>query len=600
MAFPVVNNEVDLSGPDAASQIGFIQAGAGAVPRTIEGKLNESVSVLDFGASGNDPSVNDTAAIELALATGKDVCIPSGYTFYVSSLTGFKDRQRIFGGGCFKRFVNGSGSAIGLILLPDGIDGLTFEDIEFDGNPGSPPYGQSASAILGYRTRSLNVLNCYFHDFVDVGIKLRDGARLYASGNRFINTMENGIEIHHYDRDVRTGQAYAWRPELQGNHVIIGNEFKRITRLEDENLVDACAVALLANTTTPAWKTGTGYVVGQMVSYRGVSYAAKVAHSNQAPPNTAYWSVVGAPQRIRNVRLIGNHVEDCLRGFVHESNELNLEGRHIIISGNTFENGVSGGPAQNIYGKVAILVNAVQGGVVSGNTIRNPGNHELSDPNALTTAGIIVTASAGITSCEQIDVVNNQIFDDTGDPQRTEYGVYVTAGTDVRIVGNRGSGMRSGLIGFNSNTTVAQNIVAYGNSGADDDRDWEQVIAVQFWRNNLPADGVGNFYPGGQSNQDEIILPCAGRVVGVSVIASAPVAPGLITINVTGAAANQSGLSITEADFGEGRQASKKRPANTAEHLAPGQRVGVQFQTQGFSTTNQLHVTLLVDVGRKR
>jgi hypothetical protein len=66
------NLQISLSGPSGSSQVGFIQSGAGAVSRTAQDKLRESVSVEDFGAVG-DGIIDDTAAFNAALATGKDV-----------------------------------------------------------------------------------------------------------------------------------------------------------------------------------------------------------------------------------------------------------------------------------------------------------------------------------------------------------------------------------------------------------------------------------------------------------------------------------------------------------------------------------------------
>jgi hypothetical protein len=60
-----------------SSLVGFIQAGVGAVLRTVQDKLRESVSVKDFGAKG-DGITNDTAAINAALAASNQVYFPPG------------------------------------------------------------------------------------------------------------------------------------------------------------------------------------------------------------------------------------------------------------------------------------------------------------------------------------------------------------------------------------------------------------------------------------------------------------------------------------------------------------------------------------------
>jgi hypothetical protein len=60
-----------------AAGVQFTQAGSGAVQRTVESKLQDMVSVKDFGAVG-DGVADDTAAIQAAVDTGKKVYIPSG------------------------------------------------------------------------------------------------------------------------------------------------------------------------------------------------------------------------------------------------------------------------------------------------------------------------------------------------------------------------------------------------------------------------------------------------------------------------------------------------------------------------------------------
>ena len=71
-----------ISTAGGSSLVGFQQAGAGAVARTVQGKLREVVSVKDFGAVG-DGFADDTAAFNAAIAymqssPGHPVYVPPG------------------------------------------------------------------------------------------------------------------------------------------------------------------------------------------------------------------------------------------------------------------------------------------------------------------------------------------------------------------------------------------------------------------------------------------------------------------------------------------------------------------------------------------
>lgn len=103
---------VDYSASSGSALLGFIQSGSGAVSRTVQSKLRESISVKDFGAKG-DGMTDDAPAINTAIASigyGKSLYFPAG-TYNIAS----------------KIVVNAtSGMTTGLLLHGDG-DGTVLQ-----------------------------------------------------------------------------------------------------------------------------------------------------------------------------------------------------------------------------------------------------------------------------------------------------------------------------------------------------------------------------------------------------------------------------------------------------------------------------------------
>jgi hypothetical protein len=79
----VMSNETGVIGSTNASLVSYTAGFAGAVAQTVQTKLEQTVSVMDFGAVG-DGVVDDYAAITAAILTGKSIYFPSTYTFLVS------------------------------------------------------------------------------------------------------------------------------------------------------------------------------------------------------------------------------------------------------------------------------------------------------------------------------------------------------------------------------------------------------------------------------------------------------------------------------------------------------------------------------------
>jgi hypothetical protein len=78
----------NLAASTGATTVGTIQSGTGAVARTVDAKLKETVSVKDFGAVG-DGVTDDTAAIQAAIDashSGQQILVPAGKYLITSSI----------------------------------------------------------------------------------------------------------------------------------------------------------------------------------------------------------------------------------------------------------------------------------------------------------------------------------------------------------------------------------------------------------------------------------------------------------------------------------------------------------------------------------
>ena len=97
-----------LTAPTGSSLVGYLPAGTGAVATTVQAKLRESVSVLDFGA---DPTgiADATTAFTNALAVGRNVYAPAG-TYNLNALA-LLSNHAIFGDGMRRTiFIPASGA----------------------------------------------------------------------------------------------------------------------------------------------------------------------------------------------------------------------------------------------------------------------------------------------------------------------------------------------------------------------------------------------------------------------------------------------------------------------------------------------------------
>lgn len=81
ISIPIVigTSLADIASSIGSSLVGFIQAGVGAIARTMQDKARETVSILDFTGASGDGVTDNTAAFNLAKASGvKKIVFPAG------------------------------------------------------------------------------------------------------------------------------------------------------------------------------------------------------------------------------------------------------------------------------------------------------------------------------------------------------------------------------------------------------------------------------------------------------------------------------------------------------------------------------------------
>jgi len=198
----VVTFSIASLGTVDSSNVSYNEGSAGAVNTSVQAKLQESVSVKDFGAVG-DGVTDDTAAIQAAFAVGKNqVYMPAGVYKITSTIT-IADYYSLKGAGHTSE--NGTGARAATVILKsfNGVGlivggNCVASDFQVEGDTGNTGDGIQ---VLGGRSVLRNIQsNKHGGDGIRIGDDNNDAinVNLWRLDNVMsIYNTGHGLYIHH-------------------------------------------------------------------------------------------------------------------------------------------------------------------------------------------------------------------------------------------------------------------------------------------------------------------------------------------------------------------------------------------------------------------
>jgi parallel beta-helix repeat protein len=191
----VISALTTLSASNGSSLVGYVQSGTGAVATTVQARLRQSLSVKDFGATG-DGTTDDTTAIQNALnaGTGRSVYFPAG-TYRISTTLLVKTKTTLIGEGMNKSIIKlTSGFGAGVTAIRNEIisgtvnvyydTDLEFYGLTFDGNNNSTRTGELVGIA---KVQNVTFSNCGFQNHTYIALAMTANSNMVVTECYFTN-----------------------------------------------------------------------------------------------------------------------------------------------------------------------------------------------------------------------------------------------------------------------------------------------------------------------------------------------------------------------------------------------------------------------------
>lgn len=209
-----------LATSGGSDQIGFIQAGTGAVARTVQSKLRDAINVKDFGATG-DGATNDQTALQNALtyasSVGRDVYIPAGQYRHSGVLT--ISGITVSGDGVATKLIATDSTPSNpqhAILLTGSSPKLQNVEI-YSTWIGGRQTNTNAHGVTWINATDFEISGCVVHNTAAAGILGQFGRNFSIHNNRVYSTLADGI---HATNDSTGFSIYANSVSSTGDDAI--------------------------------------------------------------------------------------------------------------------------------------------------------------------------------------------------------------------------------------------------------------------------------------------------------------------------------------------------------------------------------------------
>jgi hypothetical protein len=190
-------SQLNSSGATDACQVSYTPPFTNAVATSVCDKLEQYVSVKDFGAVG-DGSTDDTAAIQDAVDSGqKDIYFPDG--IYVVTSVSITNPIRLFGNATVKKSTV-TGTAMFDIASNDvEIDGLTFHGASVDTLIPTANTADNAIQVSGTSTptqfENIKIRNCTINGVAGFGIRIDYASNVWIQSNNILYCGYAGVTL---------------------------------------------------------------------------------------------------------------------------------------------------------------------------------------------------------------------------------------------------------------------------------------------------------------------------------------------------------------------------------------------------------------------